>query len=110
MSTLDCIHDTQRGSVSIAFPENLKSSNVDQLRGEAEKFLTTRVTGDSSLSAMHMDLSRTTLVDSLGLNLLFALIQFAKKRGSKVTVLVKHTSVRLLFRTVRLDQHVEVLS
>lgn len=108
MSSLAFHLDSSRSNACLVFPESLRSTNVEEIQREAQRHLEQAFPGSSSVGELTIDLSQTRLVDSLGLNLLFGLIQFAKKRKGTVKALVKHLPVRLLFRTVRLDRHITV--
>ena len=98
----------KEGRITLNQPAKVCSTNVEALREELFHFIRSEAVKMAELQVCHFDFSQTRMVDSLGLNLIFELLQWAKNRGLSVSAEVTHRPVYLVFLNVRLDKQMEI--
>ena len=64
---------------------------------------------ENPLQRIDLDLSRATMVDSVGLNLIVSVIKHVKGRDGSVRFLIGNNNVERTFRFTRLDSQAEVV-
>jgi anti-anti-sigma factor len=58
---------------------------------------------------VEIDLRRASMVDSVGLNLLVAVLKKAKALGSRTRFVISDNSVARIFQFTRLNEHADVV-
>ena len=96
----------QPASLSISIPGNILSTNAEDLR--------TRIFGEvkqanSPWQVVEIDLRRASMVDSVGLNLLVAVIKHVRARNGAIRLVIGNHNVERTFRFTRLDSQAEIV-
>lgn len=95
----------QEATLALSIPGDILSTNAEDLRHRLFAELKAAV-GDPGL--VEVDLSRASMVDSVGLNLLVSIIKRVKTHGGAVRFLVGNNNVERTFRFTRLDSQAEI--
>lgn len=90
-------------SLETIVPGDILSTNADALRKEILEAIDASGLG-ASWDTLVMDLRAARMVDSVGLNLLVAIIKTLGGRGRKLRLLVSSPHVKRALRFTRLDQ------
>ncbi len=102
---------TSQNSVKIEFAEQILSSSVGnmllQFRSFAESFETQK-----SNSIRHLDFifQETEMIDSVGLNLIKVIIEWAKKQHLTMTAEIHKEFVHMILASVWLDRDMEIIT
>jgi anti-anti-sigma factor len=88
---------------------DLISTSVEGLRKDAASFLDAADGPPPAWNILHLDLTAAKMVDSVGLNLVVALLKRAQKHGRRMRVTCGSANVVRTFAFTRLDQHVELV-
>jgi len=96
------------GRLIIDFPEKVLSTNVSELKDHIFAELESKVTDPSILAGVNFVFERTTMVDSLGLNLLVMLIDWSETRNLTIRAQVPNPSILKVFESVWLTQRMEI--
>lgn len=108
MSVLVFTLDEKMKQLTVTFPETVISTHFDDLR---QQFATFRAENEHEIKFTHatLDFNTTTMVDSMGLNLVADAVRWLKQKNVTVTAKVGHGSVRLVFMSVRFDRQMEIV-
>ena len=93
-------------SLVITISGDILSTNADALRSDIFQQLKALETG---ARAVEIDLRPATMVDSVGLNLLVAVIKMVKRYEGTVQLTVGNNNVERTFRFTRLDAQAKVV-
>lgn len=96
----------QDGSLTISIPGDILSTNAEDLRTRIFADLK-QIEGTPRL--VEVDLSRASMVDSVGLNLLVSVIKHVKTRSGSVRFVVGNNNVERTLRFTRLDSQAEIV-
>jgi anti-anti-sigma factor len=99
-------HTLQPASLSLAIPGDILSTNAEDLRNRLFNELKTV---EDTPGLVEVDLLRASMVDSVGLNLLVAIIRHVKARGGSLRFLIGNSNVERTFRATRLDSQAEII-
>jgi anti-anti-sigma factor len=102
-------HQTDERALSLRVPGDLLSTNADALRTEAFALLQPGDGLAEPWTKFVLDLSSARMIDSVGLNLVVALLKRVQKRGARMQVVYSCPHVLRTFAFTRLDQHVEMV-
>lgn len=100
--------DTNTNTLSLTFPGDVLSTNVDSLKQEAFALLEGDQLKQGNWKTLKLDLTSAKMVDSAGLNLLVSIIKLAKARGAAVRATVGNPNVYRTFIFTRLDKQLEL--
>ena len=100
--------DTNTNTLSIAFPGDVLSTNVDGLRQTAFALLEPDPLKRATWKTLKLDLTAAKMVDSAGLNLIVSIIKHAKSRGAAVRATVGNPNVYRTFIFTRLDKQLDL--
>jgi anti-anti-sigma factor len=101
--------DSINREVGFTVPGNILSTNAEDLRGVMFEVLNSAEVSQMAPRTVEVDLRRASMVDSVGLNLLVAVMKKAKGMGSRTRFLVRDNSVARIFQFTRLSEHAEVV-
>ncbi len=93
------------GSLSIVVPGDILSTTVATLRRE---FRGRVEDAGAQWDTLELDLNATRMIDSVGLNLLVAIIREMNDRGSKIILRGACPHVKRTVQFTRLDRYVEL--
>lgn len=88
---------------------DLISTNVESLRSVISTSLDAKDGVAQAWNTFVLDLSTAKMVDSVGLNLVVAILKRVQKRGAKMQVTYTNQNVFRTFAFTRLDKHVELI-
>lgn len=97
---------TEDARLTLAVPGDILSTNAEDLRA---KLFADLKSADAACGLVEVDLSRASMVDSVGLNLLVSIIKHVKARSGSVRFLVGNSNVERTFRFTRLDSQAEIV-
>jgi anti-anti-sigma factor len=109
METVGHRVDSAAREVGFTVPGNVLSTNAEQLRGAIFEVLNGPEVRQMGSGTVELDLRRASMVDSVGLNLLVAILKKVKALGSRTRFLVRDNSVARTFQFTRLNEHAEVV-
>ena len=101
-------HTLEGNTLTIGWPGDVLSSNVDSLRQETQALLEGSETRGVQWSVLKLDLTHAKMVDSAGLNLIVSIVKIAKARGATVRATVGNPNVYRTFIFTRLDKQLEL--
>jgi anti-anti-sigma factor len=88
---------------------DLVSTNAEAFRTEVGGILASADSAGRKWVLFSLDLTAAKMVDSVGLNLVVALLKRVQERGAKLQVTYSNPNVLRTFVFTRLDKHVEML-
>ncbi|HAM70672.1 MAG TPA: hypothetical protein DCM86_03410 [Verrucomicrobiales bacterium] len=100
--------DITTGTLTVAFPGDVLSTNVDSLRQATFAALESPEIKNSAWMTLRLDLTAAKMVDSAGLNLIVSIIKAVKSRGGSVRATVGNPNVYRTFIFTRLDKQLEL--
>ena len=100
--------DIAGGTLTVAFPGDVLSTNVDALRQETFAVLEAPEIKNSGWKVFRLDLTAAKMVDSAGLNLIVSIIKAVKARGGSVRATVGNPNVYRTFIFTRLDKQLDL--
>ena len=89
-------------SVTIAPGQDLVSSMVPQFKQELASLLA------ESPTELRLDLAGTGMMDSIGIGVIIATHNSMKKKGGKLIIANASENIIKLFKSMRLDQHLNL--
>lgn len=101
-------YDKRRAQLTLEFGDDLKSSNFEMLKEQIATLLDDSEQWDSEWDTLHLDLSKATLVDSIGLNLLVSIIRRVRERPAEVKATVANSTVYQTLLATRMDKVMEL--
>lgn len=100
--------DTTAGTLTVAFPGDVLSTNADSLRQETFGLLEQPDLKSANWKTLKLDLTAAKMVDSSGLNLIVSIIKAVKSRGGSVRATVGNPNVYRTFIFTRLDKQLDL--
>lgn len=97
----------EAGNLTIRVQGDLLSTNAKEIRAALEDLLTApeRQVG---LRTVFLDLTSASMIDSVGLNLIVAILRATKQAGGTMTVRHANANVHRILLFTRLDQQLEI--
>jgi anti-anti-sigma factor len=97
----------ENGIWTIRVQGDLLSTNAKDIRASVEELLTApeRVSG---LKSLVLDLTGASMIDSVGLNLVVAILRATKQAGGTMSIRHNNPNVHRILLFTRLDQHLEI--
>lgn len=89
-------------SVTITPGQDIVSSMVPDLKNELNSLL------EENPQELRLDLSGTAMMDSIGIGVVIATHNTMKKKGGKLIVCNASENILKLFKSMRLDQHLNL--
>ena len=99
----------QTGILHVTIPGDILSTNADGLRAELFGLLDSPDVKQAGLKTLKLDLSAAQMIDSMGLNLLVALIRSVKLRTAEIQATITSLNVQQTFLFTRLDKQMEIV-
>lgn len=94
---------TREGStVTIAPGRDLVSSMIPDFKQELNSLL------EKAPQELHLDLSGTEMMDSIGIGVVIATHNSMKKKGGRLVITGASENILKLFKSMRLDQHLNL--
>lgn len=100
--------DKGASAVYVVFPERIVSTNVSELKDECFDYLDTLEESAMELEKAILDFDKTLMIDSLGLNLLVSIIEWAEQHYLKVEASIRHDIIYSTLESVWLTQKMTV--
>jgi anti-anti-sigma factor len=94
---------------TIAWSGDLTSTNAAGLRARLQPILEPDAGPDLGWQTIRLELNSTRMVDSVGLNLVVAILRAAQKTGRKMQVTYTNPNILRTFQFTRLDQYIELI-
>jgi anti-anti-sigma factor len=88
---------------------DLTSTNADSVGAEISRIFDRLSAGLAVGNLFRLDLTAAKMVDSVGLNLVVALLKRLQKHGAKLQVAYSNQNVFRTFAFTRLDKHIELV-
>lgn len=101
-------HKLEGTSLTVVWPGDVLSSNVDTLRQGTQDLLDGNELKNAAWSVLRLDLTHAKMVDSAGLNLIVSIIKLARAKGAVVRATVGNPNVYRTFIFTRLDKQLEL--
>jgi len=95
--------------LTLRVPADLISTNAESVRGDIRSLLDPPEGKPQSWQTFRLDLSAAKRVDSVGLNLIVAMVKAVQRVGAKMQVVYSDPNVHRTILFTRLDKYVEVL-
>ena len=111
MSTITKHNQTEpQASTFIASLQgNILSTNAQEVRAQLTAALNDPRSAAGALEVFELDVSRATMIDSVGLNLIVWLLKAVRERGARLRLIVSNVHVERTLQFTRLDQQAEVI-
>lgn len=94
---------SREGSVVVVHPgQDIVSSMVPEFKKELSELI------NESPGELHIDLIDTEMMDSIGIGVIIATHNSMKKNGGKMVLINPSENIIKLFRSMRLDQHLQL--
>jgi anti-anti-sigma factor len=94
---------------TIAWSGDLISTNAAALREQLRNILEPAAGSNFEWHIIRLELNSTRMLDSVGLNLVVAILRAAQKAGRKMQVTYTNANVLRTIQFTRLDQHIELI-
>ncbi len=97
----------ENGVWTLKVQGDLLSTNAKEIRASVEDLLAApeRVTG---LKSLVLDLTGASMIDSVGLNLIVAILRATKQAGGAMSIRHNNPNVHRILLFTRLDQQLEI--
>jgi anti-anti-sigma factor len=96
-------------TLTLRLPADLVSTNVGTVREEISALLESPAGQPQPWRMFKLDLSAAKKVDSVGLNLIVAMLKAVQRAGAKMQILCSDPNVHRTMLFTRLDKHVELV-
>ena len=101
--------DLSSHSLQVTIPGDILSSNAAALREDLFQLLGTPGIRNGDWTLLRLELSRAKMIDSVGLNLLVALVRDMKAQNRKLQAFIASPNIHRTFQFTRLDQQIQVV-
>jgi len=101
--------DLHEKVLSIAIPGDILSTNADALREELFGLLESPPVKNGDWTLLKLDLTAAQMVDSVGLNLIVALVRVVKNRQANMETTISSSNIHRTFLFTRLDKQMNLL-
>lgn len=101
--------DSNTNTLQVKIPGDITSTTAPGLRTELFELLDRELPGDdNNWNTLRLDLSSANMVDSVGLNLLVAIIRRIKEHGRKISCAIASQHVHRTMMFTRLDSMMQI--
>lgn len=101
--------DTHARSLNVTLPGDILSTNASALRDELFGLLQSAEVNRADWTTLRLDLTHARMIDSVGLNLIVAVIRALKAQNRKAQAVLANRNILRTFQFTRLDQQLEVI-
>jgi anti-anti-sigma factor len=101
--------DVPTCTLLLSVPADLTSTTVNDVRATLTHQLDQAATRPGALRSVHLDLRAATMIDSVGLNLIVALLKRVKAHGGAIIALVGHRHVERTLTFTRLHTQMQLV-
>lgn len=101
--------DINEKILTLRVPGDLISTNVEALHSEINGLLGPANISSQSWNIFRLDLSSTTMVDSVGLNLIVTVLKRVQTREAKMQIAYSSQHVLRALTFTRIDKYVELM-
>jgi anti-anti-sigma regulatory factor len=108
--TVTPLYNTQSACLQLTVAGDLKSTTTAALHRDVFAILAHDYARSLSISIVELDISAATLVDSLGLNLVIAVLKWSQQRGAALRIIVNKRGVYSTMLAVGLDRQAELIN
>ena len=98
--------DSDHHVLTVRAPGDLLSTNAEALRGEVSRLLEPVGHAPRRRTTIRLDLSAAAMIDSVGLNLVVALLKRCRQEGLNLEILYSSPNILRTFAFTRLDKHI----
>jgi anti-anti-sigma regulatory factor len=110
METATPLYDTQSSCLRLSVAGDLKSTTTAALHRDVFAILAHDHTRSLSITVVELDISAASMVDSLGLNLVIAVLKWSKQRGAALRIIVGKRGVYSTMLAVGLERQAELIN
>lgn len=104
------LYCTQKSCLQLTLKGDLKSTTTAALHRDIFAVLDHESARTQYVSVVELDITGASMVDSLGLNLIIAVLKWSQQRGAKLRVLVGKRGVYSTMLAVGLERQSEVIN
>ena len=108
-STMNHQLDPREKLLTLTIPGDILSTNADGLREEIFGVLESPAIKNAEWNTLKLDLKAAQMVDSVGLNLIVALIRAVQQRQVKIQTVISSSNIQRTFLFTRLDKQMEII-
>jgi anti-anti-sigma regulatory factor len=108
--TVTPLYDTQSTCLQLTVAGDLKSTTFEALHRDVFAILAHEYARSLSITVVELDIRAASLVDSLGLNLVIAVLKWGQHRGATLRILVGKRGVYSTMLAVGLDRQAELIN
>jgi anti-anti-sigma factor len=101
--------DSNTKILTITFPGDILSTTANVLREEVFHLLDSSSCKDADWNTLKLDLAAARMIDSVGLNLLVAIIRAVKPKNKLVQAVISNANIQRTFIFTRLDRQLEII-
>ncbi len=102
-------HQLRKNSLVVSVEGDILSTTADALRAAFVQMMDSDAIQSGSWDKLELDLTRSKIIDSAGLNLVVAIVKAMKLRGAAVIARVTNRSVHRTFVFTKLDRQMQVV-
>lgn len=95
--------------LTVTVPGDLLSTNANAVREELFRLLEPPAGTEGDWLTLRIDLTKAQMIDSVGLNLLVAVVRTLKARNRRTQAVISNPNILRTFQFTRLDQQLEVI-
>ena len=108
--TVTPLYITQSACLQLLVAGDLKSTTAAALHRDVFAILAHDYARSLSIAVVELDISAATMVDSLGLNLVIAVLKWSKQREAAFRIIVGKRGVYSTMLAVGLDRQAELIN
>jgi len=101
--------DIREKTLSVTVPGDVLSTNADALREDLFGLLDSPPVKHGDWDTLKLDLTAAQMVDSVGLNLIVAIVRNVKNRNGRIVTTLKSPNIHRTFLFTRLDKQMELV-
>lgn len=102
-------HELRNNSLVLSVDGDILSTTAEELRARFVELMATENVKQAAWNLLELDLTRSKVIDSAGLNLVVAMVKTVKARGAAVQARMTSKTVHRTFVFTRLDHQVKVV-
>jgi ABC-type transporter Mla MlaB component len=109
-ATVKSVYTQQAACLQLTLDGDLKSTTTAALHRDVFAILAHDFARELKISWVELDLTSAAMVDSLGLNLVIAVLKWAKHRDAQLRIIVAKSGVYATMLAVGLDRQAELIN
>jgi len=103
------VFEKTSGRLTLYFPNDVVSTNVDSFRKEVDALLDFDKAVSPDWKDIKLELTDARIVDSAGLNFMVTLVKRVKTRNGRVEAVISSEHIRRTLMFTRLDRQMKVV-